>query len=59
MEEQEKIYYVYKWFLKDTGEVFYIGKGCGDRYKNTSKRNKKFKEIYNTNPDNCAVEIIK
>lgn len=26
-------YYVYEWFVKDTGEVFYVGKGRGDRYK--------------------------
>lgn len=26
-------FYVYEWFIKDTGEVFYVGKGRGDRYK--------------------------
>ena len=26
-------YYVYEWFIKETGEIFYVGKGRGDRYK--------------------------
>ncbi|MED4128502.1 GIY-YIG nuclease family protein [Shouchella miscanthi] len=26
-------FYVYEWFIKDTGEIFYVGKGRGDRYK--------------------------
>lgn len=28
-----KVYYVYEWFIKDDGRVFYVGKGKGDRYK--------------------------
>lgn len=26
-------YYVYEWFIKETGEIFYVGKGRGNRYK--------------------------
>ncbi|NBK96819.1 MAG: hypothetical protein EOM50_02145 [Erysipelotrichia bacterium] len=26
-------YYVYEWFTKDEGKVFYVGKGIGNRYK--------------------------
>ncbi len=26
-------FYVYEWFIKNTGEIFYVGKGRGDRYK--------------------------
>lgn len=26
-------FYVYEWYIKETGEVFYVGKGRGDRYK--------------------------
>lgn len=26
-------FYVYEWFIKSTGEVFYVGKGRGNRYK--------------------------
>ena len=29
----EKVYYVYEWFIKDDGRVFYVGKGKGNRYK--------------------------
>ena len=26
-------FYVYEWFIKETGEIFYVGKGRGNRYK--------------------------
>lgn len=26
-------YYVYEWFTKDSGKVFYVGKGTGNRYR--------------------------
>ena len=41
-------FYVYKWFNLDTGEVFYIGKGCRNRYKTICKRNKYFLEHIKT-----------
>ena len=54
----EQKYYVYKWFIESTGEIFYIGKGSGKRYKDVSKRNQIFKqEYYNIFPD-CKSEII-
>lgn len=39
------IYYVYEWFIKETGEIFYVGKGKNDNVeykpnnwaKNTNK----------------------
>lgn len=52
----EKYFYVYKWFNTETNEVFYIGKGCKNRYKETSRRNKNFLDYYNSNP--CQSEII-
>ena len=52
----EKYFYVYKWFNTETNEVFYIGKGCNNRYKDISKRNRLFLEYYNNNP--CQGEII-
>lgn len=56
--KMDKQYYVYKWFIESTDEVFYIGKGSGDRYKDTFKRNQIFKqEYYNVFPD-CKSEII-
>ena len=42
-------FYVYAWYNIDTNEVFYIGKGCGKRYLNTSDRNQKFQEYIQTN----------
>ena len=51
------IYYVYEWYIKDTNEVFYVGKGKGNRYKAAGHKNKKFLEIYNTN--SCDVRFVK
>ncbi|NRG48130.1 GIY-YIG nuclease family protein [Bacillus sp. CRN 9] len=31
-------FYVYEWFVKDTGEIFYVGKGRGNRYKEYHER---------------------
>lgn len=50
-------FYVYEWFIKDTNEIFYVGKGCKNRYKETKRRNKIFKEFYEK--FNCDVRIIK
>ena len=50
-------FYVYEWFNIDTQEVFYVGKGTGNRYKNKQKRNKYFIEYINTH--NVDVRIVK
>lgn len=50
------IYYVYIWYIVETGEVFYVGKGKGDRYKKLSRRNKFFIDMYNSH--NCSVRKI-
>lgn len=50
-------YYVYEWFNVDTHEVFYVGKGCRDRYKSLSHRNKLFLEYYNSHQ--VDVRIVK
>lgn len=55
----EQKYYVYKWFIESTNEVFYIGKGSGDRYKDTYKRNQIFKQEYYNIFSDCKSEIIK
>lgn len=52
----EKYFYVYKWFVKNTNEVFYIGKGCRNRHNNISKRNQIFKDYYEKY--DCQNEII-
>jgi len=38
------MYYVYEWFIVETGEVIYVGKGTGNRYK-VRKHNKLFNEM--------------
>ena len=51
------MFYVYEWYNVNTDEVFYVGKGIGNRYKQVSKRNQLFKEYYENNE--CSVRIIK
>lgn len=41
----ENNFYVYIWFLKETNEVFYVGKGKNNRYKSLSSRNSYFLNI--------------
>lgn len=44
-------FYVYEWFIKDTGEIFYVGKGRGDRYKRYHDRAyvaEKIRQMYET-----------
>lgn len=53
---EEKKFYVYKWYNIETNEVFYIGKGCKNRYNQIKTRNQIFKDYYNTH--RCAVEKI-
>ena len=50
------MFYVYEWYNVNTEEIFYVGKGCGNRYKQVSKRNQLFKAYYENNE--CAVRII-
>lgn len=52
----EQKYYIYEWFNKNTGEVFYIGKGCNNRYSQITGRNKFFIDYYNTH--DCESRII-
>ena len=49
-------YYVYEWFIVDTNEVFYVGKGKGNRYKEHKRRNKFFIDMYSTHK--CDVRKI-
>ena len=44
-------FYVYEWFIRDTGEIFYVGKGRGDRYKEyhtNAHEAEKIKSLYDT-----------
>lgn len=51
-------YYVYKWFIKNTRETIYIGKGRKYRYKKVGlhSRNKYFLDMYNSH--DCDVIIL-
>ena len=51
------MFYVYEWFNVETNVIFYVGKGCRNRYKSTTQRNKLFKEYYEKN--NCKSRIVK
>lgn len=50
------MYYVYEWFIVDSGEVFYVGKGTGRRYK-VRKHNKFFNQMLEWH--NCESRIVK
>lgn len=54
--DENRDYYVYIWYIKNTNEIFYVGKGKGKRYKDLSSRNKFFTDMYNSH--NCDVKKI-
>lgn len=49
-------YYVYEWYIIDTNEVFYVGKGKNFRYRDIKNRNKFFKDMYSSH--NCMVRKV-
>lgn len=51
------MFYVYEWYIVDTDEVFYVGKGTGKRVSELHNRSKYFKSVYNKYK--CAVRIVK
>lgn len=53
----EARYYVYEWFIIETGEVFYVGKGSKNRVTSMKDRNKYFKDI--RNKYECDYRILK
>ena len=38
------MFYVYEWYIVETGEIIYVGKGCRSRYK-VRKHNRLFNEM--------------
>lgn len=52
----ERKYYVYEWYYKDSGKIFYVGKGCKYRYRSRKRDNKQLVEIINSN--DCDSRII-
>lgn len=53
---EDHIFYVYIWINDDKNEIFYVGKGSKNRYKDKTERNKWFKHIINKHK--CHPEII-
>lgn len=49
-------FYVYEYYIIETGEIFYVGKGTRSRYKELRNRGKYFLSIYNKYK--CAVRKI-
>lgn len=49
------MFYVYEWFIEETGEIIYVGKGCKNRYK-TINKNKLFRELHKR--FNCKSRIV-
>lgn len=50
------MYYVYEWYIKDTNEVIYVGKGTKNRYK-VKKHNRFFNDMIKR--FDCSSRIIK
>lgn len=50
------MFYVYEWFIKNTGEIIYVGKGCRNRYK-VRKHNKFFNDMIKRY--DCESRIVK
>ena len=50
------MYYVYEWFIVETGEIIYVGKGTRNRYK-VRKHNRFFDDMINR--FECSSRIIK
>lgn len=50
-------YYVYVWYYKNSGNVFYVGKGCKYRYRSRKRDNEKLVNIIASN--DCDSKLIK
>ena len=50
------MYYIYIWYVINTGEVFYVGRGHGNRYKTLKKRSEYFHQFYDNYQ--CESKII-
>ena len=53
---ENRNYYVYRWYYKNTGVTFYVGKGTNNRYKDkrADRRNVFFNSLIDIQKDNVA-----
>ena len=55
----DRIYYVYAWYIKSTNEVFHVGKGKNNRYLDIrTHRNQYFINIVSKHKDDVDVRIL-
>lgn len=52
-----KPFYVYEWYILETGEIFYVGKGSGNRVTSMKDRNAYFRNIRQKH--NCGFRIVR
>lgn len=53
-------FYVYEWFIKDTGEIFYVGKGRGNRFNTFHEKAyeaEKIRKLYDTSSRFIATNL--
>lgn len=55
--DEERKYYVYVWYYKDTEKIFYVGKGTKYRYRSRKRDNPELVNILNS--FDCDSKIIK
>lgn len=48
-------FYVYEWYIEETGEIFYVGKGKDNRVTSNKDRNEFFKNIKNKHKCNYRI----
>lgn len=53
--DTERRYYVYAWYIVDGYDIFYIGKGTGDRYKCRKRENPYFMHMINAHECDCEI----
>lgn len=54
--DKTRKYYVYIWFIAETFEIIYVGKGTGNRYKTKKRENSYFTKMVQTH--NCESMIL-
>lgn len=56
--DEKRIYYVYEWYNVDTEEIFYVGKGHGNRYRQKGKTKRNIFFLRYINKNKCESRII-